>query len=68
VNIQSIPHGVVHLVNLVESVAVKPVYIPKNRNPVARDLKSVKYRPRVKPGKKKVYVRENNKFKFIGYE
>lgn len=54
--------------NLVESVAVKPVYIPKNRNPVARDLKSVKYRPRVKPGKKKVYVRENNKFKFIGYE
>tara|TARA_A100001391_G_C4959198_1_gene249403 strand:- start:574 stop:738 length:165 start_codon:yes stop_codon:yes gene_type:complete len=54
-------------VNLVESVAVKPVYT-KNRNPIARDLKTVKYRPRIKPNKKKVYVRENNKFKFVGYE
>ncbi len=67
VSTKNILHGVVHQVNLVESVAVKPVYT-KNRNPIARDLKTVKYRPRIKPNKKKVYVRENNKFKFVGYE
>ena len=53
--------------NSVVNVAVKPVYI-RNRNPVARDLKSAKYRPRIKPGKKKVYVRENNKFKLSEYK
>ena len=67
VTIPNILHGVARQVNSVENVVVKPVYT-RNRNPVARDLKSVKYRPRIKPGKKKVYVRENNKFKFVGYE
>jgi len=54
-------------VNSAVNVVVKPVYT-RNRNPIARDLKNVKYRSRIKPSKKKVYVRENNKFKFVGYE
>ena len=67
VTMLNILRGVDHQVNLAENVVVKRVYT-SNRNPVARDLKTVKYRPRIKPNKKKVYVRENNKFKFVGYE
>ena len=35
----------------------------EKKNPIAKDLRTRKYRPKVK-GSKKVYVRENNKFKF----
>ena len=38
----------------------------ERKNPVAKDLRTRKYRPKVKSSKK-VYVRENNKFKFVGF-
>ena len=38
----------------------------ERKNPVAKDLRTPKYRPKVKSSKK-VYVREKDKFKFIGF-
>ena len=38
----------------------------ERKNPVAKDLRTRKYRPRVK-SIKKIYVRDKDKFKFIGF-
>ena len=38
----------------------------ERKNTVAKDLRTRKYRPKVKSSKK-VYVREKDKFKFIGF-
>ena len=38
----------------------------ERKNPVAKDLRTRKYRPRVKFSKK-IYVRDKDKFKFIGF-
>ena len=38
----------------------------ERKNLVAKDLRTRKYRPKVKSSKK-VYVREKDKFKFIGF-
>ena len=39
----------------------------KRKNPVAKELRTSKYRSRVKPNKKKIYVRDKDKFKFVGF-
>jgi|TARA_R100000479_G_scaffold169642_1_gene111541 hypothetical protein len=38
----------------------------EKKNPVAKELRTRKYRPKVKSSKK-VYVREKDKFKFVGF-
>ncbi len=38
----------------------------ERKKPVAKDLRTRKYRPKVKSSKK-VYVREKDKFKFVGF-
>ena len=38
----------------------------ERKNPVAKNLRTRKYRPKVKSSKK-VYVREKDKFKFVGF-
>ena len=38
----------------------------EKKNPVEKELRTRKYRPKVKSSKK-VYVREKDKFKFVGF-
>ena len=39
----------------------------ERKNPVAKELRTRKYRSRIKPNKKKIYVRDKDKFKFLGF-
>ena len=39
----------------------------ERKNPVAKELRTRKYRSRIKPNKKNIYVRDKDKFKFVGF-
>ena len=65
---RNIQHGEVPLVNSVVNATVKPANIPKQpkrHNRFAQQLRDRRFHQRVVKNKKKVYVRENNKFKFV---
>ena len=66
---RNIQHGEVLLVNLVVNATVKPANIQnhlKRLNRFAQQLRDRRFHQRVVRNKKKVYVRENNKFKYVG--